>query len=625
MKIYINKKEAVLPSDFSMSYDIENRFFTQSTEGWSLDFDLPLRGCPRNIAIFGAVNRKDVKLSTLSWKCMISHGSFIKQGIAVPISVNEKAITLQFLDGRSEVNYESPLEANLIRDISLPYSSSMTNDKATCLNNAQKDADNSYWELALPWVNNHSGNIQNKIDTSNPTTDPDTGLIYYPFHSDTTDVSCQIYLIELTRRILVALGYSVDLTAWSGSIWKYLLVWNAVPAAWEERNFNIALPKWTALELLQEIEVLTGLDFDIDEKAKTIVAKFAPSVVLTAGTVKLDKVEETFEMEVDEDSDVDFIGAYELKYSDRDDKEWQFESCAENLERMLEEETLDDTPYSMSACDWKIGSRVYGSTIRNTGAEINLLNYFVSEKGKFVVLKLLEARTNQTTGVGFVYYVCQQYLNEFGATSTDEDANFKEIRIVPVRVAESVDTANLGSDDFVFLDPGEYNKEDITEPTTIDEANAYKDKIYRNVEEQEEVVEYFDKLYVSFWKKDMAYRAASNTCLSQNTSQVGVRDRTRTPQRGMRALPTGSNNAWSQVLYNADMSLSLERRTNSNWYLGKIDKTRKYTFKWISKTLPDVKSVFLVNGRRFYCAVIKTQWSINGMSEELEGEFYEIL
>lgn len=623
MQVLINNKVAMLPKDFSMSLDFENRFFTQKTEEWSLDFDLPLRGCPQNIAIFGNVYRKDIKLTAVSYPCEISHATFRKKGIVVPISVNETSISLQFLAGRSQVNYVSTLESTCIRDISLPMTLQIS--KVACLANAQHDIDDGRTELCLPWVNNYSGNVQNHLDLDNPVTDPDTGLTYYYFDSDTTQVSCQIYLIELTRRILVTLGYSVDLTAWSNTVWKYLLVWNAVPAAWNEHNFNIALPKWTVIEFLEQIELLTGLDFDINEEGKIVTVRNSRAEVNALGTVVLNDIEEQFEMDIDESS-LEFREACELKYADRGDNEWEYEACTTAIQRMLDDGVLDNTPVSYA--NWTCGG--LSPDITNDRRDLDGDTKYIQERKSYFKRKLYDA----VDAISYFQYKTKFFfMNMFGQTSSDEESNFKEIKILPARVIHTIDSLMAGTYDYVAMDPGEYDEGDIEEPTTLEEAKAYRDKTARYIEDENETQEYYSHLYVTFWKKEFAYTKKDGNnqpyCLNHNISQFGIRDRQQNPLDGEGYMYHYMGPAWAykwnELKFYSNMTLSLRATEHQSMFLEQVDGTKKYTFRWLSKNVPDVKSVFVINGRRFYCSVIKTKWDIHGMSEELEGEFYEIL
>ena len=59
--------------------------------------------------------------------------------------------------------------------------------------------------------------------------------------------------------------------------------------------------------------------------------------------------------------------------------------------------------------------------------------------------------------------------------------------------------------------------------------------------------------------------------------------------------------------------------------LPKVDETKLYRYKFLAKTLPSPTSVFLIKGKRYACLKLTAQITVKGMSELVEGEFYEII
>ena len=59
MEIIINGKQAYLKKNTSFDFIFENRLFTGS-DSYTLSITFPLRGCQRNIDIFGHIHRADV-------------------------------------------------------------------------------------------------------------------------------------------------------------------------------------------------------------------------------------------------------------------------------------------------------------------------------------------------------------------------------------------------------------------------------------------------------------------------------------------------------------------------------------------------------------------------------------
>ena len=59
--------------------------------------------------------------------------------------------------------------------------------------------------------------------------------------------------------------------------------------------------------------------------------------------------------------------------------------------------------------------------------------------------------------------------------------------------------------------------------------------------------------------------------------------------------------------------------------LPKVKETKLYRYKFLAKTLPSPTSVFLIKGKRYACLKLTAQITVKGMSELVEGEFYEII
>jgi len=52
--------------------------------------------------------------------------------------------------------------------------------------------------------------------------------------------------------------------------------------------------------------------------------------------------------------------------------------------------------------------------------------------------------------------------------------------------------------------------------------------------------------------------------------------------------------------------------------------TRKTTFKFLSDTVPDVRALFLIRGKRYLCEKLTATFTENGMSQLIKGIFWPI-
>jgi len=227
MEIKINGREAVLKSGTSFEYVAENRMFSGS-DGYTLSITFPLKDCPENIAVFGNINRADVIARKVIFECEIRHGKFFKFGSITVNEINASEVKCQFLEGRSEQNFSQTFDDIYINELDLgswPSGKPNPSDAWRPGYTSRPEA------VALPWVNDYSGNIQNLAEYTVDDASQNRG--HYSWHPDTWGLSWQPYLITIVARICEAVGYAADLSAWERSEeHRWLLVCNCLPAAW---------------------------------------------------------------------------------------------------------------------------------------------------------------------------------------------------------------------------------------------------------------------------------------------------------------------------------------------------------------------------------------------------------
>ena len=85
---------------------------------------------------------------------------------------------------------------------------------------------------------------------------------------------------------------------------------------------------------------------------------------------------------------------------------------------------------------------------------------------------------------------------------------------------------------------------------------------------------------------------------------------------------------WSRIDSGHEVSLRLNNDSYGQGQLLaaaiEIDSHRKYEFSFLSDTMPDVRAVFIIRGKKYLCAQIKTDINQNGMSQLKKGTFYRI-
>ena len=588
MKIIINGKDAVLKKGTSFEFVAENRSFTGS-DSYTLSITFPLRGCPENIAIFGYINRTDIDKSKVVFDCEISDINFYSAGTITIVEINEKEVKTQFLEGRSEQNFDDTFDEIYINELDLgsyPMTSLPSNPISQWqgLRSGQE-------AVALPWVNNSSGNIQNEVVYANNA---------YTYHADCKGLSYQPYLIAIVRRICSAIGYSCDLSQWdSRQDLRFLLVCNTLPWAWDIYQFARALPHWSVTEFFEKLEQFLGGEFDIDHRNKSIKFTFTSNILLNAETIKIDKVVDSYTAEVSDTNESNYIEASNVRYKECEHNMWKFYSCPWFLR--------DATPVVYETLTSLINTNKQYARVRSyhRGTNVNNILY-AKDVNTYFVIRCIRNEYAGTNSLGREIYdrICVlQPINQFGDKIMDKESDDAiELDFVPAWIDETEPTKG----NCLFLDiPGydEDNAESTTGTRPDDDEDA-ESKIYQPTAmqrlqngEQKEKSEYFDKIYLAFWN-GIHHNLGKLPC--PNVDNFVVRE------------------DWSY--YTANGSLKLQSNVNF-----KINPKQKYNFSFISDSIPNVRSVFFINGRKYLCEKITATFTENGMSQLLKGSFYLII
>jgi hypothetical protein len=596
MHIIINNREAVLKKGVSFDYIAENRFFT-GADSYTLSITFPLKGCQQNIDIFGHINRKDSNLDKLLMDCEIYDRGFQVSGAVNIVEISEEEVKTQFLQGKSATNYSSALDTIYINEVQVGYAQDWAYLPASWFMGAPgQDYYKGY--VSLPWVNNTSGNMQN-------------AMTFYDSHWTYRDVdlqngallSCQYYLIYALKIILDSCGFRYDLSVLENSDYKYLLIFNTFPHAWDMEEWSNSLPHWTVSEFLEQIELFTNGVFDIDTRRKKVTFSFNWSVLNNQKSVVLKNIVDEFSVEITDSSKSEntYIEQSNLKYSEADHQMQNLYACdwAVGKMRRLSYMSYDDMLTDVH--NYKEWSDNYGNL-----PVFNRLLY-VQELQTYFTLKCYKIVTDSKTG-RVTKYLRIVPVNVYGSrgNSGSEEGRSTELGIVPVCIDHCDDTVG----DCVFLNCGTYGDAEEEDEAKKNQCFAYNTV---NNAEKEKGQEYFDKIYVGFWDGD---------CNAQNLSK-----------KNLYPLP------WIDKLcvdyfgnYNlTDKNFSMRLKgtlVNDNWKVkNKIDQTKKFTFSFLVENgvIPDVKSIFYIHGKKYLAEKITATFTENGMSQLVKMVAYRII
>lgn len=595
MQILVNGKIATLKKGTSFEFVSENRSFTDA-DGYSFSISFPLAGCPDNIAIFGHLNRADIDKTQVIFDCEISDTYFYKVGTITITEISNSEVKAQFLEGRSASNYDVTFDDIYINELELGAPSSLTPPSPP--DTAWQGLIYGQEYVALPWVNDASRNIQNEVVYTDEA---------YQWGEDVSELSFFPYLIVITKKICEALGYEYDFTEWDNSEdKKYIIICNTLPAAWNIPQFARALPHWSVTEYFEKLEQFLECEFDINHKAKTISLAFTKSVLSMASTVHIDKVLDSFNSEVSIDDESNYVENATVRYKDCDHNMWKFYSC-----RWFVKEQADHA-VSYDTLDKLISANKIYASCRSYGRDLNVNKVlYAKDIDTYFVIRCIRNELAYTDSAGREFYnrICiLQPINVFGEKVIVEDSdNEIELEFVPARIDETEDSKGC----CLFLTMAGYDEEDASVDDTTDGTASTNEEraatIYQPVAmnlltrgEQEDNAEYFDKINVAFWD--------------------GVNNNI-----GKLPCPTLDyvtiNEDWTYYVTHYSMRLS----HSSLKPVFNIEPKQKYTFSFLMNGIPNVRSVFHINGKKYLCEKITATFTENGMSELKKGVFYRIV
>lgn len=639
MEIIINGQQAVLKKGTSFDFIAENSLFTGS-DSYTLTITFPLRGCAENVAIFGHIHRAEVEAKKVVFGCDIRDGTFFKSGTITVTELSDVEVKTQFLEGRSEQNFDETFDEIYLNELDLGYPSERTAVSGTCPGMMRPWPEN-FW-LPLPWVNNSTGNIQNQMFWNYDTKEYRWRHEAYPSMGVQT-LSFQPYLLYILRRITLQIGYEGDFSALEDSDLAYLLICNTLPAAWDATNFALALPHWTLTEFFEELEKFLFGSFAINHKAKTIVFRFADTLAEEAGEVMLERVVDSYTAQVTQEDKSEYLGGQTLAYEDNGALMWAYDSCDWYVRQCGKDakvyDTLDDllkvakglqisgvTTYNLG--NGTATRLLRGYTADSLGHEL----FYVRNLHIYFVMYCYKALLYQETGghKWYMYYNRLYPINAAGERYAGEDAEKVEMKCVPAWIEDTGDAngrmlyltcGDMGSNEsWVLTEDGSSSSSSSSSDSTArkfvsadgestidyDAGDLSQGRASRRIEkgEQDETDAYFDQIYFGFWDGKQRWWPAEPHPI---VDSVEVTD-------NFEAITAPYSLRLKEGL--------LDVRRDA---LRMIDGKKKYEFSFLSDTMPNPRAVFYIRGGRYICEKITATFTENGMSQLLKGTFYRVL
>lgn len=616
MQILINNMPAVLKSGSSFEYVSENRMFTDADD-YTLEITLPLAGCRQNIEIFGKIFRKDVDPEKLIFDCELRDRNFYKFGSVTITQVTEKEVKVQFLEGRSEQNYDTTFDKIYINELELGEPPTTDISRITPME-AWDPISNKNVCVALPWVNDNTGDIQNLAEYVE--VDKAQNKYHFEWSKDCDGLSWQPYLIYIAKKICDEIGYSYDFSKWESSEYRYLLICNTLPFAWDMPGFANALPQWTVEEFFRKLELLLNGEFTFDHRKQRITFDFTFDEIKKREAVKIDEVLDEHTVDITlEDDKCEYKEAVNLAYKDCDYNMWKFYSCDWFIDKYRSSAKSFDNmteflSHVYSCREWN------GMGNRGQDAIRGSL-YYVKDVDAYFLIRSLskELVFNMNEPPHYKYKMEIRSVNMFGSRYADdsEKAKTTEIEFVPVSIDETED--KYGKCMFLSFSEFDNSTEDDWDWSLIPDGDreAYEKQRAQYLfqpracglllsGEKEQKAEFYDYINIGWW---------DGTLDTLNFEKL--------PHPYVEDLEIASD--WKSFRINR-FSLRINSHISKRGKIAfELDTKTKKSFKFLSDQIPDVRSVFNIRGKKYLCEKLTCTFTEVGRSELIKGEFWPIL
>ena len=635
MELYIDGRPAALREDASLTYYEESRYFSDA-EGYSLDIELPLRGCPANRAIFGRIERNPP--TSARWSARLVCGPVVRSGIVVLTGVSAESVKVQFLPGRSATVGDDAPEEQLSR-----YIDEMTGVGTRALEayiriseatlrttmaekflmgydqqiadppfprNPYQPNGGDYMEIpavALPWINEENQSLQNKMAIGRPIDNQDVSEPGYVAWDNAvkSGLSWMPYLLPLAEKIARAAGYTPSFPGWAGSDKRHLIMMNVIPQGYVEDHGNerclyyksfydcrTALPHWTVEEFFEKIGPIVGGKFTFDHATR--VVKLHSLTDMLDNCVALTEVEDSFELTsafgADDEPDHNYLAEVKYKYQDPGLTAWKYMVCPWYRKGHNPYAKKDLASIMSLMEEYAANRQAHSGTYHADDAGLTFCYYKDPETGR----------------------IHPQLIDAYTPADYDPEGSYEELEVVPgvivagTAVLNPSDCKDMTAELIAGARPGPNGpgsaEGDDSELPVDDE--AYQTQVIEDIENGEpETARHYDTLYVGYWPGLSADRSAP-----------------------LAPITAGARYSFGYTELCPTLDLRLTNDAGRP-YGGAphVDESIKFTFYFHSRDIPDVNAMFYIRGHRYVCRRIETTMTARGLSSRMKGEFYPVI
>lgn len=579
-ELFIDGVQVVLPKTFSVAVKMENPFFTKNGE-YTYDVTLELSNAV-NAELYKNLNRLNVA-SEISKRSavLISDNRVYCNGTEIITGWTENTVSIQLASGNSELNYfigSDVLVSTLpMKESEVPtpgdrnYAIKRYPDIDYCLASVyDRELDILFNKWALKKL---PGEIEYNLVSD--------GNYWYP----------QPFLCAYIKEILKSLGYDLQFNQLESTIVKDLYICHVEQTCkWHEM-----LPGWTVQDFLEEIEKSYNAVFVIDNKKKTARLMIQASYYAGTSTVHVQQVKDVYEVEVEEDPEVNEHASSNIKYNFPDSSYYRWRCLSDVVKKKAKRDVIPASFTNSSG--WLARLQAWFSDSRH---KLTDTIYTDEVDGREYMYK-----SERTGSPQWPYFYM---LNEFSSIERDDSDKGIELEMIPVELAMnklqwySGDSAGAVSDIILPV----IDKSDNDSKETTDETLA--EMIENNTTEE---VENKGKIFLAFFygKNNPMALAGLKNIYPQPFTDEYIQD------------------AFEQYwLTNSDGATMRLSKYDLLFYQGgyNIDFAKGVKIQSYDPNLFDVRMIFEIRNKRYVCKEIEYTLDADGRKGAWVGTFYPI-
>lgn len=605
-ELFIDGVSVVLPSDISVPVKHENPLFTKNGE-YTYDIDLDLNN-PTNAKLYEHLYRLNsiTEFTKKRRAILMAEHRIYCNGVEVVTGWTEKKVSIQIASGNSELNYfigsDLLIESLDMGSAILP---SLDSDMTPFLSKKYPEVefnippvligDTMINPFEIVWIIGSRREEKTRTEYK-----PISDSIYIPMP----------YMGVIIEKIIKALGYTIVENQFISTPWKYQMIIHGQ----QTTEYAKMLPGWTVKDFFEEIEKLYGIIFLIGSRKKEVRIMLSANYYLNPPVAYVSSVVDEYTEEAEDEEEDNNLGTRNVKYNLPNNEYYKkrrlpdaivqmavkkeisgllnvkdfFEKESNGLELVTNSSTgvqyirtsfEKEEPFGGVKTLYR-GCPVneYADLIRNSDNEDYITLEMIPVQHGVVSVKRYDVRDGNTT-TSHVWRIVPILDNDSNLVVSDEDT-------------EEPTTSQQGLED--YIKSGSYEKNSSKSTVYLGFYSGIKNQIgYAHRQDNEP--------YPTVYTDDILNKGF----IFYPNEKYAPHDDARMNEEG----ESMSLKVIAEQLYKANYD---------------IKQDKKFTFHSYDPNLYDIRSVFIINNKRFVCKERTFTIDVHGRKGFWEGVFYPI-